>query len=44
MCGHGKRATSAASLLATRGFAVRVFDGGPDTWATCTGRALEVGR
>ena len=44
MCGHGERAMSAASLLAARGVAARVFDGGPDTWATATGRALEVGR
>jgi glyoxylase-like metal-dependent hydrolase (beta-lactamase superfamily II)/rhodanese-related sulfurtransferase len=44
MCGHGERAMTAASLLAARGVAARVFDGGPDTWATATGRTLEVGR
>jgi glyoxylase-like metal-dependent hydrolase (beta-lactamase superfamily II)/rhodanese-related sulfurtransferase len=44
MCGHGERAMSAASLLATHGVAARVFDGGPDTWAAATGQALEVGR
>ena len=44
MCGHGERAMSAASLLAARGAATRVFDGGPDTWATSTGQALEAGR
>jgi hydroxyacylglutathione hydrolase len=43
MCGHGERAMAAASLLAARGIAVRVFDGGPDTWAHATGRSLEVG-
>jgi glyoxylase-like metal-dependent hydrolase (beta-lactamase superfamily II)/rhodanese-related sulfurtransferase len=44
MCGHGERAMSAASVLAARGVAARVFDGGPDTWATATGRTLEIGR
>lgn len=44
MCGHGERAMTAASLLARRGIHVRVFDGGPDTWATATGQALEAGR
>ena len=44
MCGHGERAMSAASLLAARGVTTRVFDGGPDTWTTATGHALEVGR
>ncbi|MEX0847753.1 MAG: MBL fold metallo-hydrolase [Ilumatobacteraceae bacterium] len=44
MCGHGERAMTAASLLAARGAATRVFDGGPDTWATSTGQALEAGR
>ena len=44
MCGHGERAMTAASLLAARDLTVRVFDGGPDTWVTATGRALEVGR
>ncbi len=44
MCGHGERAMSAASLLAARGVTARVFDGGPDTWSTATGRALAVSR
>lgn len=44
MCGHGERAMTGASLLAARDVTVRVFDGGPDTWATATGRALAVGR
>lgn len=45
MCGHGERAMTAASLLARRGrHDVAVFDGGPDTWASTTGRPLELGR
>lgn len=44
MCGHGERAMSAASLLASRNVTATVFDGGPDTWAAATGQALEVGR
>jgi rhodanese-related sulfurtransferase len=44
MCGHGERAMSAASLLAARGVTARVFDGGPDTWSTATGRQLAVGQ
>ncbi len=44
MCGHGERAMTAASILAAHGVTTRVFDGGPDTWATATGRALEAGR
>ena len=43
MCGHGERAMTAASLLAARGIRARVFDGGPDTWTSFTGRTLEVG-
>lgn len=44
MCGHGERAMTAASLLAARGRRqVSVFEGGPDTWARATGRALQVG-
>lgn len=44
MCGHGERAMTAASILAANGHAdVSVFDGGPDTWATATGHALDVG-
>ncbi len=43
MCGHGERAMTAASLIATSGHtAVSVFDGGPDTWAAATGRDLEI--
>lgn len=43
MCGHGERAMTAASLLASRGHsAVSVFDGGPDTWADATGQDLEI--
>ncbi|MGE3445947.1 MAG: rhodanese-like domain-containing protein [Acidimicrobiia bacterium] len=44
MCGHGERAMSAASILTARDATVRVFGGGPDTWAAATGEALEVGR
>jgi hydroxyacylglutathione hydrolase len=44
MCGHGERAMSAASLLARRGAAARVFAGGPDNWAATTGKPLAVGR
>ncbi len=44
MCGHGERAMSAASILTARDVTAMVFDGGPDTWATATGRTLEVGR
>lgn len=43
MCGHGERAMTAASLLAARGIPVRAVDGGPGTWASLTGRALEAG-
>ena len=42
MCGHGERAMTAASILANRGYEVNVLDGGPDTWASTTGRALAV--
>jgi rhodanese-related sulfurtransferase len=45
MCGHGERAMTAASLLATRGHAhLSVLDGGPDDWHRTTGHSLEVGR
>ena len=41
MCGHGERAMTAASLLASAGHhGVSVFDGGPDSWADATGRRL----
>lgn len=44
MCGHGERAMTGASLLATRGHHdVVVLDGGPDTWSSATGRPLAVG-
>ena len=44
MCGHGERAMTGASLLAANGrTGIVVLDGGPDTWATATGTALEVG-
>jgi hydroxyacylglutathione hydrolase len=44
MCGHGERASSAASLLAARGFTrVSVFVGGPEDWAESTGQPLETG-
>jgi hydroxyacylglutathione hydrolase len=43
MCGHGERATSAASVLERAGHrAVAVAVGGPDDWAEGTGRALTV--
>ncbi|MBA3287709.1 MAG: MBL fold metallo-hydrolase [Acidimicrobiia bacterium] len=45
MCGHGERAMTAASILTASGHtAVTVLVGGPDTWATDTGRILAVGR
>jgi glyoxylase-like metal-dependent hydrolase (beta-lactamase superfamily II) len=41
MCGHGERAMTGASILANRGHRdLNVLDGGPDTWATSTGRPL----
>jgi hydroxyacylglutathione hydrolase len=44
MCGHGERAMGAASLLARAGqHDVSVLVGGPDDWATTTGRSLEPG-
>ena len=42
MCGHGERAMTAASLLATTGRRnLAVLGGGPDTWSTTTGHSLE---
>lgn len=43
MCGHGDRATTAASLLerAGHGSLTIVAGGGAQEWATATGRALE---
>lgn len=44
MCGHGERAMGAASLLARRGHTdLAVLDGGPDDWASASGRDLAVG-
>jgi hydroxyacylglutathione hydrolase len=41
MCGHGERASTAASLLERAGrHNPRVMLGGPDDWARATGRAL----
>jgi hydroxyacylglutathione hydrolase len=41
MCGHGERAMTAASILAASGRAdVSVLAGGPDDWASATGRDL----
>lgn len=45
MCGHGERAMGAASLLERAGrHDVAVLVGGPDDWATATGRRLETGQ
>lgn len=45
MCGHGERAMTGASILSAAGRDdVSVLDGGPDTWSTATGHALEAGR
>lgn len=44
MCGHGERATTAASVLARRGHTdLAVLAGGPDEWSRATGVALETG-
>jgi hydroxyacylglutathione hydrolase len=44
MCGHGERAMGAASLLEHAGRRdLAVLTGGPDDWATATGRHLETG-
>jgi len=44
MCGHGERATTAASLLERAGRGdVAVLVGGPDDWAAGRGTALETG-
>lgn len=41
MCGHGERATTAASLLERAGhYEVSILAGGPDDWANATGRSL----
>jgi hydroxyacylglutathione hydrolase len=45
MCGHGERATTAASLLLAKGHRdVAVLAGGPEDWAEVTGRRLVAGR
>ena len=45
MCGHGERATTAASLLAAAGHRdVAVAVGGPDDWAAARGVRLQTGR
>jgi hydroxyacylglutathione hydrolase len=42
MCGHGERATTAASVLERAGHtAVTVLTGGPPDWAEATGRSLD---
>ncbi|WP_116050806.1 MBL fold metallo-hydrolase [Amycolatopsis palatopharyngis] len=42
MCGHGERAMGAASLLEQAGHRdLAVLDGGPQDWATVSGRSLE---
>ena len=42
MCGHGERAMTGASILAAHGHTdVSVLLGGPEDWASVTGRALE---
>jgi rhodanese-related sulfurtransferase len=44
MCGHGERATSAASVLARAGFTeVTALRGGPEDWARANHRGLERG-
>lgn len=41
MCGHGERAMTGASILASRGYRdITVLDGGPDTWAEWSGQPL----
>lgn len=45
MCGHGERAMTAASLLASRGASqLTVAVGGPRDWAAGTGQHLATGR
>jgi hydroxyacylglutathione hydrolase len=42
MCGHGERAMTAATLLERTGHRdLAVLAGGPDDWATATGRRLQ---
>jgi rhodanese-related sulfurtransferase len=41
MCGHGERATTAASVLERAGLpGVAVVTGGPGDWSAATGRPL----
>ena len=43
MCGHGQRAMSAASMLASAGHPdVAVLAGGPQDWAESTGEPLKI--
>jgi hydroxyacylglutathione hydrolase len=43
MCGHGERATTAASVLERAGHSgVAVLAAGADEWAKANGTALEV--
>jgi hydroxyacylglutathione hydrolase len=45
MCGHGERATTAASLLQAAGVSgVAVLAGGAEDWTAATGRPLQEGR
>lgn len=44
MCGHGERAMTGASILATRGTRLTVFDGGPTDWTAATGATLDTGQ
>ncbi len=45
MCGHGERAMTGASILASRGYRdITVLDGGPDTWAEWSGQPLVGGQ
>jgi len=44
MCGHGERATTAASVLERAGHAdLAIIPGGPADWSRATGRPLETG-
>lgn len=45
MCGHGERATTAASLLERAGHRdISVLVGGAEDWALATGKELETTR
>jgi 3-mercaptopyruvate sulfurtransferase SseA len=43
MCGHGERATTAASLLERAGGRVAVFVGGPEDWSRLHREPLATG-